>query len=284
MEFKGKTRTSPPVPLGFRPGTASPGDLQSIRALRLLNPRRQWSQVVPGPSTMFLVGGGPSLAQVPPPLAERMRDRALCVNNSWRVVRGRWWVGGDRPSCFPDELWNHGGTQKWTSAAHSGVRVAGRLLRERPCVQFFVRGDIFEHGRFWDDKAWQWGPSERKKDSLGIQGTRSSFLLALRLLKEMRVRRVFLVGVDFDTSRGLIYGTGCDVDPKHARRLQMGFEVTRSRLRSLLGSLPYQIVNCSPGSRLDLFPYQDLSKALTEIEGEQEPTLGARNEVSSVPE
>lgn len=263
--FEGKRRLQP-ILLKMGRGMWLP-DSQTLLRLKGRGNGPVWrgggeSVAVENAEAVFLVGSGPSLADVPPPLLERMRGRALCVNNSWRVVRGAWWIGGDNPHYFPDELWNCGQTLKFTTASHAFTRGGGEQLHKKAHVRFFVRDQQFDHRTFWEGRGWQWGPPGDQKDSLGHRGTRSSFLMALRLLKEMGARRVYLVGVDFDATRDRVYGTGVEVDRKHVERMQASFNVMKRRLRALAPTMPYRVWNCTGGSRVHTFEWMDLEKAL----------------------
>lgn len=264
--FEGKKRGDIPLVKRTDP-TAFLPDIEGLRRIGGRGTGPIWdckgTPVVPEQwDHIFLVGSGPSLSRVPPPLLERIRGRALCVNNSWRVVRGAAWVGGDRPHYFPDELWDCPDTTKYTVASYAEVAVGGRGIHRRDSVRFFVRGQAFNHPTFWTSGALQWGPPGGQKDSLGHDGTRSSFMMALRLCALIGAKRVYLVGCDFDAGGDRVYGTGLEVDRKHVPRMQRVFDVLKKRMRALVPTMPYKVWNCTEGSRIHTFEGMDLERAL----------------------
>jgi hypothetical protein len=247
-----------------RSGTRSPGP---VRPQPL---RDAAGRVVPVAglyegSTLFLVCGGPSLQETPLQLLGLRGVVVMAVNNAWLKVRPHMWVGVDPPGRFADVGWRDPAIMKMLPMSHKGSRIrsseGGEItetaIESRLCpnVRYFSRDDGFSPEAFFGSRFVQWGATTQV-DGAGIPASRSVMLAALKLAWCMGFHKVCLLGADFHMPiEGQAYAWDEDKskngrNANNATYLGMRYRLSLIMEEARKKGYPFEIVNCTPGSRL----------------------------------
>lgn len=192
---------------------------------------------------VFLVGGGPSINEVPESVWRSMLHRnVIAVNNAYRLVpnalvlywNDRKWYKWNR-----DDLGRHTGKYKVTRrnpSTYQGTSI--RVLDFRP-------------------------KSDWSEDPQSVAGVDSG-LAALNLAYLMGARRIFLVGFDMQQTGGRNnwHGFHQRDDTTTARYTHTFIPGWQKAARELRRKGSPVVYNCGPVSALDCFERMDLSQAI----------------------
>lgn len=231
-----------------------------------------------GGRSAFLILSGPSLTQVDLTRLDRRGIVTMAVNNAWSVHRPTLWACVDDPGRFIDIGWKDPGILKFvpTSCWNKRLRVmnpdgsmrpSAFRVAQMPSVLFFRRADHFDHERFLTGDSIPWGNGSRSADSLGIVGKRSVMLVALRLLHHLGFGTVYLLGCDFRMDHDRKYAFAERRAANAIRHNNVLYDALARRfdaLRPHFEKHRFRVVNCSPGSALEVFermPFEDAVKA-----------------------
>ena len=227
--------------------------------------------------TAFLICAGPSLLQHD---LSRLQQRGIltcAVNNAATVVRPSLWVSVDDPGNFCDVIWKDPGIWKFVPLCHMEkpftVRTAAgelvpstELVGDMPSVFGYRRNEAFDAEQWLFEDTFNWGNHSQRVDAHGIKGSRSVMLIALRLLFYLGVRRIYLLGCDFQMTFG---AQNYAFDQERTRSSVSGNNGTYHALNIRLGALlPHfkreglEIFNCTPNSGLRVFPSCDYETAV----------------------
>lgn len=243
------------------------------RPLRLANTRSG--------RAVALFCGGPSLATLDlGPFMAPWVDRAA-VNNAGALVRPHWWACVDHPEKFHPGIWSDPNCWKFCCRNHRRHRVRrklpggsfapdGRVAADCPSVAFYRRHRAFDHESWLPEETLSWGSSDDRECSLGLRGGRSVLFVMLKLLLVVGYRRVFLLGCDWHMDpAGPQYGFAQAKDERACASNNRSYATNGRRLAALrpaLGALGVEVVNATPGSRLDAFARCSPAEALAAIE------------------
>lgn len=225
-------------------------------------------------ASCFLICSGPSLREQDLSALDRRGVLTMGLNNSPALFRPNLWCYVDAPGKWIEQTWLDPAVLKFVPVGHFGQRFrvrdrAGRLKRsaqtvgEMPAVFGYYRNARFDAGRFLTERSFNWGCDEKIADDAGVRGTRTVFLVALKLLYFLGVQTVYLLGTDWRMEGGQPYAFA---ERKASPASNNGlYRVTRRRLARLLpyfAAANFRIVNCTPGSRLDLFETMSFARAV----------------------
>lgn len=217
----------------------------------------------------FLICGGPSFAALDHSHLHAPGILTLGINNSVRTFRPNMWVYVDSPDHWIRSVWLDPTIMKFSPMGHAERRVFNsdrwehmRLkVGDCPNVVYFRRNERFQANQFlWED-TFNWGNHSK------LGGGRSVMLPAVRILFELGIRKVYLLGADFnmgpetkyhfdqDRHRGSISGNNSTY-----QKLNQWF----GQLRPLFEKEGFRIFNCNPNSNLKAFEFIDYKKALEE--------------------
>lgn len=211
--------------------------------------------------------GGPSLAGTDlSPFMAPWCDRAA-VNNAGALVRPHWWFALDEPRKFHQSIWEDPNCWKFAGRDHrqyptrvkegGAWRESGKVAHQHPSVAFYRRHRSFDHTTWMGEPIFSWGSSEDRSCSLGMRGAKSVLFIALKSLLVLGYRSIYLLGCDwYMPPDGAQYGFPQEKDERacnsnNAAYLKNGRRL--AALRPLIESLPAEVVNATPGSRLDAF-------------------------------
>jgi hypothetical protein len=198
--------------------------------------------------TVFLLGGGPSLADVD--LGRLAGRKTLAMNNVIEIFpTPTAWLCVDDPAKFPVP-WHVNSTLKLLPRAWALRESDGRPFADVPSVRFYLRNGRFDAERFVGERTVNWGSEKR------WGGGRSVMLAALKLLLYFGASRVVLLGCDFHMDPRRPYAHSAPKDERGCKSNNRKFEMLNRRLIDLRPHLEragMRVVNASPGPRLEAF-------------------------------
>ena len=226
----------------------------------------------------FLMLSGPSLKQIDLSLLDTRGIVTMAVNNAWSVRRPTLWTCVDDPGRFIDVGWKDPGILKFVPTCmwdkrlrvmnpDGTLRTSAFKVHQMPGVLFFRRSDHFDHERFLTGDTVSWGNDAKNPDSLGITGKRSVMLVALRLLHYLGFSTVYLLGCDFKMDPERKYAFDEHRAANAIRHNNVLYDSLSRRFEALKPHFEkhrFRVVNCSPGSALEVFEkmaFEDAVKA-----------------------
>jgi hypothetical protein len=238
----------------------------------------------------FLIGGGPSLATHDLEQLRKAGCLTFGLNNSAKVFRPDLWTCVDDPGRFLYSVWQdprimklvpmaHFKKNLWTSCFVGGQpqwRRAGTTVGDMPNVWGFRRNEKFAAHRFLTENTINWGCH---KD---FGGCRSVMIAAMRLMWELGIRTVYLLGVDMKMTqeRGYAFDEGRSPNAvrnnehTYARMLSEYFP----KLKPEFDAHGYKVYNCNPDSCRGIFPHKPFAECVAEANAAIGDTARERTE------
>ncbi len=197
----------------------------------------------------------------------------MSVNNSPKTFRPDLWCIVDSPQSFMKSIWLDPKITKFVPFDHAEKRIFDNeswkemdmLVGECPNTTFFRRNEHFVPDQFLTSNTINWGEHTDSKDALGNKGGRSVMLVALRLLYHLGIRKVFLLGCDFNMDDNSKYHFEQDRSKSSQRGNNATYEILKSRFEALLpyfDKAGFKVFNCNENSRLKVFPYMPFEDAI----------------------
>ena len=232
-------------------------------------------------SAAFLVCGGPSLNKLP---LEKLQEKGICtlgLNNASGLVKTNVFCCSDPPGKFHHGIWFDPSIMKLvpTPKLKGRIRIKnpdgsftpGPRVRDCPNVFGFKRICEYYSDKFLTEDGATWG-----NNNAGVAVTKGpkilfTFFIALRLMHYLGVRRVYMLGVDFQMKPGgrevgnyafPQAGAGNGNNNHYVIATEL-----LSRTKPHLEEMGFQLFNCNPDSRLLLFPYVPFDIALEDCRG-----------------
>lgn len=221
----------------------------------------------------FLICSGPSFKDVDHAALRRPNVLTMGVNNSVRTFRPHLWTCVDSPGHFLRSIWLDSTMTKFAPFAQARKRLfdsdrwewMDMTVADCPNVVFYRRNRRFRAEQFFYEDTFNWG------DHRKYGGGRSVMLVALRILFVLGIRRVYLLGVDFDMSseRTYHFEQGRAPGSVSGNRSTYGKMAHRfQELKEIAEEEGYRIYNCNPESRLEVFDFVPFKAALEEVSSE----------------
>jgi hypothetical protein len=228
-------------------------------------------------ATCFLVCGGPSLNTLDlSPLNQRGVLVAAVNNVAATHVRPQLWFSFDDPAHFVESIWQDPGIAKFVREDRLGLRinkrsesgdfVAGDRVRDCPNVWGYKCENGWKPEHFLASRFPTGGTEGADQDPDGRAFNKSVLLPALRILFDLGVRRVYLLGADFHMSPTEPYAFAEACDPTRAELNNQLFAWLDRRFREIrpfLDREKFKVWNATPGSKLTAFEtvdYNDIVK------------------------
>jgi hypothetical protein len=242
---------------------------------------------------VFLVCGGPSLGEHDLSQLRRPGVVTFGVNNVWSVFRPNLWCCVDRPGNFIDTGWKDPAIIKFAPLgkvnAHLHLRNPNGSFRrstyqtnQMPSVFYFRRNEKFKVSTFFREGTVNWGAHGKYTDHLGIKGSRSVMLAALRLIHYLGFRKMYIIGADFKMVTSpkeqavknyaweqWRHDSSVDGNTKTYEALNKRFEALLPQLKKI----KLQVWNCTPNSGLKAFPKMDFQEAVDKTAAECEKVV-----------
>lgn len=227
-------------------------------------------------ATCFLLCGGPSLRTMD---LEPLKARGVlvaAVNNAATVFRPHLWFSFDAAARFSETIWADPGIMKFTRED----RLEMRITKYDPGVQQFMQDEkvqncpnVFgykcEHtwkaDAFLTSQLPTGGTDNERDDPDGERIHKSVMLPALRILFDLGVRRLYLLGADFFMDEAAPYGFDEEVRSDRVERNNLLFGWLDRRfheLQPVFGRAKYKIWNATPGTRLTAFERVDYTEVV----------------------
>jgi hypothetical protein len=241
-----------------------------------------------GGRSVFLMGGGPSANDLPLEELGRRGCWTLAVNNAagHARIRPQAMLCSDPPNKFSHSVWLDPGITKFVPAVKLKGNHKTRTwlrrklpdgsfewiddLRTRDCpnVWGFRRESWFKpDDSFFTSEGALWGNHDAGMKRTGEEKTVCTMLLALRLLRHLGARRVFLLGVDFRMGEGYGYSFEQERKPGACESNNNQFRVVNDWLVRLQRGGTFErfgieFFNCFARSGLRAFPHVPFEDAL----------------------
>lgn len=230
-------------------------------------------------ATCFLIGSGPSLNNIDLSILQRRGILIAAMNNVAAThVRPNFWFSVDHPKSFCENIYYDPYILKFIPEENvdksffirdklGKLQPSNTRLYELPSILTYRRNKDFNAETFLTEPTINWGNLGCNTDSLGNKGGRSVMLAALRILFYIGIRRVFLLGCDFNMQPEQPYAFdqskhvgGCVSNNNNYRILDSRFKA----LRPYFEAKRYFVYNCTEGSSLKAFDYLPLDTAITQ--------------------
>ena len=257
----------------------------------------------------FVVCGGPSANAEK---LERLNERGiftLAVNNmaGHSRFRANAFVCSDPPSKFSYSIWQDpaiikliprpkmtGGRARIRRRGPDGV-LANVQIGHREYMTTEMCPNVWGFDRrswlrpddsFFTEPDAAWGNHDDGAAQTGEEKTVGTFMLALRLIRYLGARRVFLVGADFGMAgdRGDLgnyaFAQARDIDAVVANNAQYRIQnawLCKMQETGVFARFGLEVYNCNERSRLRAFPFVPFAAALAAVRGdvEERPDLSS---------
>jgi len=247
-------------------------------------------------SSAFLICSGPSANDLDLSLLQTPGILTMGINNSVRTFRPNMWTSVDEPESFIKSIWLDPTIMKFVPYDYvesklfdsTTWKMTELKVGQCPNVSYYRRNENFNSKRFLFEDTFNWGNHtnlcqcgfwrpEPKKDEKKIVtcpkcnkrrfGSRSVFLPALRLLYFLGVRSVFLIGCDFRmNNKKSNYSFKQSRSNSSVVNNNSTYEMLSERmeeLKPIFEAMGFQVFNCNPKSKLDIFPIVSFEDAVS---------------------
>ncbi len=228
-------------------------------------------------ATAFLICSGPSLDQHDLTKLSQRGILSCSVNNAGTVCKTNLWVCFDDPGNFSDVIWRDPSIMKFVvyGRLDKTIRIRNKLgelvetdepASEMPNTFGYRSNSEFEPARWLTEDTANCGQHGKDQDELGIMGSRSVMLVATKILYYLGIRRIFLLGCDFNMK----YGQRSYAFEQHRTRASVRgnnrtYRALNARFEALqphFDQAGFKIFNCTPNSGLTVFPFVEYETAI----------------------
>ena len=224
--------------------------------------------------SIFYIGAGPSLKEVDLSFLSSRGILSFAVNNiaAWDNIKPNFWMCADETSQFHEVIWKDGSIWKFIPEHFSGKpfklvdgkwsKYAKRLC---PNTWTFTLNENFKVAEFLTEDTVSFGCSKDKTDDIGISGSRSTMLAAIKIMFYLGFKNIFLLGCDFNMEENNPY---IFPQKKHKAGVYTNNECYQNlnkRYKALVPKLKgvgVTIHNCTKNSKLTAFPFLPVSEAI----------------------
>ena len=234
---------------------------------------------------LFLMCGGPSLESVPFDLLQQRGVLTMGINNVSAYYHTDLFIHGDPSKKFHDSIWRSPSIMKFTPTTMLGrdvrTRQTGefRILKKvkyMPNVYGYRRNSSFNPDTFLTEDSISFGNGKKGAEKNKLPRVLSTMFSAIKMGWYLGCPQVYLLGCDFNMEAKKSYAFD-EGKSKGAAGANMHSYRSMAKLFSLLvphfAELGFEVYNCNPDSRLQVFPYCSLEDAVAgAVAGiEQEP-------------
>lgn len=218
----------------------------------------------------FLICGGPSFGALDHVQLGQPGVLTMGLNNSVRTFRPNLWCSVDSPDHWIRSLWLDPTIMKFVPNSHASKKIFNSdawqhmdmKVGDCPNTVYFKRNECFKAKQFlWED-TFNWG------NHTNLGGGRSVMLPSVRILFELGIRRVYLLGADFNMSPNATYHFDQNRHPGSVNGNSSTYTKMNAwfkELRPLFEAERFEIFNCNPESKLEAFDFMPFDEALSEI-------------------
>lgn len=203
----------------------------------------------------------------------------MSVNNTPKTFRTNLWVSVDDPTHFIKSIWLDPTIQKFVPLDHAekfifdneSWQMTNIKAGDCPNTFFYRRNERFQPKQFLTENTFNWG---NHKD---YGGGRSVMLVAIRMLYYLGIRKIYLLGCDFNMSDSNKYHFKQDRTSSSIKGNNETYEKLKKNFEALLPVFEtYQlsIYNCNSESSLKIFPYVSFKDAILECTKNMPKNIG----------
>jgi len=219
--------------------------------------------------TVFLICNGPSFGRVDHDLLRRSSIFTFGINNGGHLFRPNFWTCVDDPTRFMTSIWEDPTMLKFVPMAHfqkpiwldAEERMSDDTVAAYPSIIGFRRNERFQAAQWLYEDTINWGNHE------DLGGGRSVMISALRICHLLGFRRVNLLGCDFHMEKEAGYWFDEQRSDNAVKNNNNSYRIMTGFFRELLPHFEkagLEVVNCTEGSHLDVFPMGSLKEAIEE--------------------
>ncbi len=226
--------------------------------------------------SVFLMCSGPTLKDTDWNLLTQRGIITAAVNNAGTMFRPNIWFCVDKPGHFHEHIWNDPAVMKFARWCNRKNEIRTRVGKAivgtgepaytKPNTWFYEHQTKMDVNRFLTMYPLTWGTNNKTDPTKN--GKRSCMLPAIRTLYFLGFRKIYLLGCDFNMHPEATYAFD---DPKTPSACKAN-NGTYERLNEWFGGMaPHfkeyglQVVNCTPGGKLDAFPRTPLRDVVDEL-------------------
>ena len=225
----------------------------------------------------FLICGGPSINDLDLTLLEHPAVCSIAVNNVAGHVRPKAFIYSDPTEKFHGGIFLNPGIMKFAPVPKlkNQIRLKNEKgefefsplrVRDCPSVWGFERCSDFSPETFLTQPQAAWGCSRTCPDETKFEKVLFTPFLALRILHYLGVRKVFLLGMDFNMEpgeRGYAFAQGrtkgaARSNNDHYRKVHFMLDC----LKPVFDEAGFRVYNCNDKSHLSTFPHLSYESAI----------------------
>jgi len=224
-------------------------------------------------ASAFLIAGGPSFKNIDVEKLSSAGFLTFGLNNSAKSFRPNLWTCVDDPTHFIKSVWLDPKIMKFAPMAHADKKIFDNeawkemdmTVGDCPNVLYYRRNEDFKADQYLFEDTVNWGNHTK------LGGGRSVMLAALRLSFYLGIRKVFLLGVDFDMNENNKYHFEQERTDKSIKNNNDTYDLLKSRfkqLKPIFEENDFQVFNCNPESGLKVFDFisfEDAIKSATKM-------------------
>jgi hypothetical protein len=225
----------------------------------------------------FLIGGGPSFADVDKSKLILPGILTMAMNNSVKTFRPNLWACVDNPQNFIKSTWLDPRIQKFVPLCHAEKRIFDNEAWEEmkikvgdcPNVIYYIRNEHFKHDQYLFEDSINWGCHGDMTCSCGFKGCRSVMLAAVRILYLLGIRTIYLLGTDFKMTPEQKYHFSQDRSKGSIKNNNNTYKALNARftaLNPIFLKHGLRVFNCVPDSGLVAFPHMDYDDAIKDAQ------------------
>lgn len=205
----------------------------------------------------FFIGSGPSLDNIDLNLLKERGILSFAVNNvgAYKDIRPNFWCSADTTSKFHSVIWDDPGIIKFVRNSPG----------EYPNLYTFQVNEDFNVKTFFEEPTVSFGNHTELIDEYKNKGGRSVMYCSLRIMHYLGVRRVYLLGCDFNMQEKRPYVFDQQKWSGGCKTNNQAYEIMNERffhLNKRAKELNYHIYNCTENSKLTAFEKKDYYEAI----------------------
>jgi hypothetical protein len=215
----------------------------------------------------FLIAGGPSFATLDHSKLRMPGILTMGLNNTPKTFRPNLWVSVDSPDHFLRSIWLDPTIMKFVPICHTAKFIFNSdkwkfmdlRVGDCPNVLYYKRNEHFKAKQYlWED-CINWGNHKNHG------GGRSVMLAAIRILFILGIRRIYLLGVDFEMNESTKYHFEQNRTKNSINGSNSTYQLLNKwfkQLRPLFEKQNLLVYNCNPNSKLRAFNYIPYEEAI----------------------
>lgn len=221
-------------------------------------------------ASAFLINSGPSFATLDHSKLRQPGILTMGLNNSVKSFRPHLWTCVDNPQNFLKSTWDDPAIHKIVPISHIDKplwdsydgrwQATDYKVADCPNVTYYKRNERFKADQYLFEDTINWG------NHTNMGGGRSVMLAAIRILFLLGIRRVFLLGADFNMKAGeknyhfeqARSNSSVKGNNSTYKMLQERFTL----LRPIFEDNGYHVFNCNSASQLTAFEHMPFDEAI----------------------